>query len=106
MLVKPETLFLHPYFQNCKYSHASKLFAYLYSFTQCAKGGRYINKIKRMTPVLTTAIIIKGLSFGVIMQQNVLESECSFYIRTKQNNKAYLYDKRRKQNIIIMYSKM
>ena len=25
-----------------------------------------------MTPVLTTAIIIKELSFGVIMQQNVL----------------------------------
>ena len=43
-----------------------------------------------MTPVLTTAIIIKELSFRVIMQQNVLYSECSFYIRTKQNKKAYL----------------
>ena len=39
---------------------------------QCAKGGRYKNKTKKMTPVLTTAIIIKGLSFGVIMKQNVL----------------------------------
>ena len=31
-----------------------------------------------MTPVLTTAIIIKELSFGVIMQQNVLKYERSF----------------------------
>ena len=37
----------------------------LIRLAQGVKGGRYKNTIKKLTPVLTTVIIIKGLSFGV-----------------------------------------
>ena len=41
----------------------------IFRLLQGVKGCRYKNMIKKLTPVLTTVIIIKGLSFGVWVHQ-------------------------------------
>ena len=45
------SLFLDPYFQYCKYSHASKLFAYLYILSK--EIGSQINSIFGCLPIQT-----------------------------------------------------
>ena len=58
------------------------------------KGGRYKNKIKKLTPVLTTVILIKALWFG----------ECVLFIIKKASDLRN--DVRRNRKNIMLYSIM